>query len=43
MKISYNKLGDFIEIKESPEEISDLLTFSGLEVEHSENTGEKIM
>lgn len=33
MKISLNWLKDFIEINESPEEISDLLTQSGLEVE----------
>lgn len=33
MKISLNWLKDFIEIKESPEEISSLLTQSGLEVE----------
>lgn len=33
MKISLNWLKDFIEIKETPQEISDLLTQSGLEVE----------
>jgi len=33
MKISLNWLKDFIEINESPKEISDLLTQSGLEVE----------
>ena len=33
MKISLDWLKDFIEINEKPEEISDLLTQSGLEVE----------
>lgn len=33
MKISYNWLKDFIDINESPEEISDILTQTGLEVE----------
>ncbi|MEP0368840.1 MAG: phenylalanine--tRNA ligase subunit beta [Cyclobacteriaceae bacterium] len=33
MKISYNWLTDFIEINESPEEISSILTQTGLEVE----------
>ena len=33
MKISYNWLKEFIELKESPEEIARLLTKSGLEVE----------
>ncbi|MFN6947302.1 MAG: hypothetical protein ACK4ND_20355, partial [Cytophagaceae bacterium] len=36
MKISYNWLKDFIDIKESPQEIADLLTKSGLEVEKIE-------
>ncbi|MFY0599540.1 MAG: phenylalanine--tRNA ligase subunit beta [Cyclobacteriaceae bacterium] len=33
MKISYNWLKDFIEINETPEEISEILTQTGLEVE----------
>ncbi len=33
MKISYNWLQDFIEISESPEELSEVLTQTGLEVE----------
>ena len=33
MKISFNWLKDFIDISISPEEVSDHLTFSGLEVE----------
>ena len=33
MKISLNWLEDFIEIKETPEELADLLTQTGLEVE----------
>ena len=36
MKISYNWLKDFIEIKESPEELSEILTNIGLEVEGME-------
>jgi phenylalanyl-tRNA synthetase beta chain len=36
MKISYNWLKDFIEIIESPEQISDVLTQTGLEVESVE-------
>ena len=34
MKISFNWLKDYIDIRETPAEIADLLTFSGLEVEH---------
>lgn len=41
MKISYNWLKDFIEINESPEEISEVLTQTGLEVEGLERV-EKI-
>ncbi len=37
MKISYNKLHDFIQLKESPEEIEKLLTGCGLEVESIES------
>jgi phenylalanyl-tRNA synthetase beta chain len=33
MKISINRLKDFIALNQSPEEIADLLTGSGLEVE----------
>lgn len=33
MKISYNRLKDFIHLEESPEEVSELLTSIGLEVE----------
>jgi len=33
MKISYKWLADFIDLKESPEEISNKLTYAGLEVE----------
>jgi phenylalanyl-tRNA synthetase beta chain len=33
MKISLNWLKDYIEIKESPEEIAHMLTMTGLEVE----------
>lgn len=33
MKISYNWLKEYIEINESPEELSDMLTGTGLEVE----------
>jgi phenylalanyl-tRNA synthetase beta chain len=36
MKISYNWLKEFIDINESPEHISDLLTKAGLEVEKVE-------
>ena len=39
MKISYNWLKDHIALTESPEEIANLLTFSGLEVEHIELRG----
>lgn len=41
MKISYNWLQDFVDIKESPEEISEVLTQTGLEVEGLEKV-EKI-
>lgn len=33
MKISYNRLQDFIHLEESPEEVAELLTSTGLEVE----------
>ncbi|MEQ9188432.1 MAG: phenylalanine--tRNA ligase subunit beta [Cryomorphaceae bacterium] len=33
MKISYNRLKEFIHLEESPEEVADLLTSIGLEVE----------
>ena len=36
MKISFNWLKDYIEIKESPEQIADILTKTGLEVEGME-------
>ena len=36
MKISFHWLKDYIDIRETPAEIADLLTFSGLEVEHLE-------
>jgi len=41
MKISYNWLKEFIDFKESPEEISEVLTQTGLEVEGIKKT-EKI-
>ena len=41
MKISYNWLKDFIHIRESPEEIAEILTQTGLEVEGLEKV-EKI-
>ena len=41
MKISYNWLKEFIDFKESPEEISEILTQTGLEVEGLEKV-EKI-
>jgi phenylalanyl-tRNA synthetase beta chain len=37
MKISYNWLRTYIDIPESPEEIGQVLTATGLEVEHIEN------
>ena len=34
MKISYNWLKSFIELKEGPQEVAEVLTQTGLEVEH---------
>ena len=41
MKISYNWLKEFIDFNQSPEEISEILTQTGLEVEGLEKV-EKI-
>lgn len=40
MRISYNWLKQYIDLKLSPEELEDKLTFAGIEVEGVEKTGE---
>ena len=42
MKVSYNWLKDYVDIDVSPEELADMLTLSGLEVEEIETHGSSL-
>ena len=42
MKISYNWLKDYINLKLSPEELKDRMTFAGIEVEAVEQLGKNL-